>query len=155
MKLSNYFKLYEMVRSQTADRHCIDNTPQPFAIMNASRLARNVLDPVREHFGIPFSPSSWYRCPELNDLVNGSKRSQHMTGEAADIEIPGISNYELAKYIIATCEFDQLIWEYPKAGDPHSGWIHVSYVLEGNRRDVRTFTAKNGYEFDLVRYDLY
>jgi len=97
-----------------------------------------------EHYGIPFIPNSGFRCLELNRAIGSSDRSQHTTGEAVDFEVPGISNREVALWVKENCKFDQLILEFYKEGDPSSGWVHCSYVIEGeNRKSARIFDGTN------------
>lgn len=139
MKLSRHFTLREFVRSQVAARKDIDNTPDAEAIEAIKRLCTRVLDPVRKEFG-PFSPSSGYRSPELNRAVKGARGSQHTLGQAADIEVPGLANVDLARWIRDNVSsFDQLILEFYDSNDPFAGWVHVSYVSpEDNRGEVLT-----------------
>lgn len=137
MMLSPNFSLNELTKSQLAARHGIDNTPPPPAVENLTRLARNILQPVRDHYGRPFSPSSGYRSVRLNRLLGSSDDSQHVKGEAADFEVPGIDNLALARWIAANLEFDQLILEHYD-GTPWSGWVHCSYRAGRNRREVLT-----------------
>ena len=82
--------------------------------------------------------------PDLNKAIGGSERSQHCKGEAVDIEVPGTSNYEVAKYIRDNLDFDQLILEFYTPGIPDSGWVHVSYKSEGNRKQVLTALKEDG-----------
>ena len=138
MNLSEHFTLAESAKSQTAIRLGIDNRP-PEALHGALRLvAVKLLEPIRAHFGIPFSPSSWYRSPSLNEAIGGAKKSQHMKGEAADLELPGVPNIELARWISDSLEFDQLILEFWRDDDPSAGWVHASYRAANNRGEVLT-----------------
>ena len=151
MKLTNNFSLQELLKSQTALRKGIDNKPaDPSVITNLQVLCEKVLQPVRDHFGKPVVINSGYRSPKLNKAIGGSNKSQHTKGEAADIEIPGVDNLEIAKYIQDTLDFDQLILEC-YTGDPSSGWVHVSYNNNGeNRKDVLTYDRTNGYRKGLI-----
>ena len=110
MNLSEHFTLRELVKSQTAARMGIDNTPDSFAVAYMERLCRDILEPVREHYGVPFSPSSGYRSPELCEAIGSSRKSQHAKGQAADFEVPGIDNLELAEWVQDNLDFDQLIF---------------------------------------------
>jgi len=144
MKLSPHFTLEEMTRSHTALRLAIDNTPDEESVESLSHVCLEILEPVRENYGVPFSPSSGYRSNELNQVLGGSKNSQHCRGQAADFEIPGASNLEVADWIRNKLEFDQLILEYFDHEDPSKGWVHSSVVggsPEGglNRFEVLTF----------------
>ncbi len=134
MKLSNNFSLNELIKSQTAERKGIDNTPSAEHQENLKSLCTHVLQPVRDHFGRVVSVSSGYRSPELCVAIGSKTTSQHAKGEAADFEIFGVSNKELADYINENLDYDQLILEYWKESDPNSGWVHCSYS-EGNNRN--------------------
>ena len=144
MKLSNNFSLQEMTKSQTALRKGIDNTPTEEHTANLQALCQNVLQPVREYYARPVTVNSGYRGPALNEAIGGASSSQHCRGQAADIEIPGISNYELANHISQNLDYDQLILEFYTPGDPNSGWVHVSYNPEGNRKQDLTAMKENG-----------
>jgi len=143
MRLSKNFTLSEFTKSQTALRQGIDNTPQGEHLDAAKELFENVVQPVRDHFGVTVI-NSGYRGPELNEAVGGSSKSQHCKGQAADIECPGTSNYEVAKWIEDNLDFDQLILEFYTPGIPDSGWVHVSYKTEGNRKSVLTAMKEDG-----------
>lgn len=125
MKLSKNFHLSEFIKSPTASRKGINNMPGALQIQRISLLTKNVLQPIRDHYNLPLIISSGYRSPALNRAVGGAKNSQHMSGEAADFDIPGIDNYELAKWIEKELNYDQLILEYYYGGN--SGWVHVGY----------------------------
>ena len=135
MKLSNNFSLKELTASQTAERKGIDNTPSPTHQENLKSLCTHVLQPVRDHFGHVVSVSSGYRSPELCTAIGSKITSQHAKGEAADFEIFGVSNKELADWIHYNLNYDQLILEYWKGeDDPNSGWVHCSYSENQKRR---------------------
>jgi zinc D-Ala-D-Ala carboxypeptidase len=84
-----------------------------------------------------------FRHPLVNAKVNGSTTSDHCKGFAADIEIPGIANADLAQWIKDNCEFRQLILEFYTPGVPDSGWVHVSYNPADNKKQVLTATKKD------------
>ena len=144
MKLSNNFTLAELVKSQTAIRKNIRNEPGTAEINNLIHLAETVLQPVREHFGKAVVISSGYRSPELCEAIGSSTKSQHAKGEAADFEIPGVDNMQLAMWINKNTDFDQLILEFYEPGDPNSGWVHCSAVKEGSRAQVLKATKVGG-----------
>jgi len=127
MNLSPNFSLKELTKSDTATRLGIDNTPNEETIDNLKTLCDKVLQPVREHFGKSVTINSGYRSPESNAAVGGSKTSDHCKGQAADIEIDGVPNPELAQWIMDNLEYTQLILEFYTQGIPDSGWVHVSY----------------------------
>ena len=142
MKLGKHFTLQEMTKSQTAARKKISNVPGTEDISNLKALVENVLDKVRAHFKSPVIVNSGYRSPKLNRAIGGSKTSQHCKGQAADIEVPGVSNLEVAEFIRDNLDFDQLILENYDPIDPSSGWVHVSYVRNPNRGQTLTFDGK-------------
>jgi hypothetical protein len=127
MNLSANFSLKELTKSDTATRLGIDNTPNQETIDNLKMLCEKVLQPVREHFGKSVTVNSGYRSPESNAAVGGSKTSDHCKGMAADIEIAGVPNAELAQWIMNNLDYTQLILEFYTQGIPDSGWVHVSY----------------------------
>lgn len=129
LKLSHHLSLDEVVRSSTAKRLGIDNTPPQEVIENLKKIATHVFQPARTHFGVPLFVSSGYRSPELNSAIKGAKNSQHTSGQALDIDcdvLGGVSNGELFHYIKEHIDFDQLIWEFGDENNPD--WVHVSYV---------------------------
>ena len=145
MHLSENFTMAEATHSQTADRYFIDNIPPQIYIEKLKVVAENILEPVRKHFGIPFKPSSWYRCRELCIKIGSKSTSQHALAEAVDFEVPGIDNLSLAHWMQEEVDFDKLILEYYKEGDPHSGWVHASYRSKhDNRHEVYTISRVNG-----------
>ena len=131
----------EFIKSDTANRLGIDNTPEGEHLENAKALFENVVQKVRDHFG-PTVINSGYRCPELNEAVRGSKTSQHCHGEAADIEVPGVANGDLAQWIVDNLDFDQVILEFYTPGQPSSGWVHVSYKADGSNRKKALTASK-------------
>ncbi len=134
MQLSKNFSLIELTKSQTAERKGIDNTPSAEHQENLKSLCTNVLQPVRDNFHRVVSVSSGFRSQALCEAIGSKSTSQHAKGEAADFEIFGISNKELADWIHFNVNYDQLILEYWKESDPNSGWVHCSYTDGNNRR---------------------
>jgi len=141
--LSKNFTLTEYTKSQTALRLGIDNTPNEDHLASAKLLFERVVQPVRDHFG-PTVINSGYRGPELNAAIGGAATSQHCRGEAVDIECPGVPNHEVAEWIQNNLDFDQLILEFYTLGIPDSGWVHVSYIPEGNRKQSLTAVKQDG-----------
>ena len=135
MKLTANFTLDELVKSQTAVRKDINNMPNPDQIENLKALAANILQPVRSNFDRPLIISAGFRCAELCIAIGSSINSQHAKGEAADFEIWGTSNEELATWIKSELEFDQLILEFWSEDNPNSGWVHCSYSRDNNRNE--------------------
>ena len=144
MNLSEHFTLRELTRSQTAERLRIKNEPNSDQMLALKVVCENILEPVRRHYGIPFSPSSGYRSKELNEWIGGSATSQHCAGEAVDFEVPGVSTPALAHWCRDNLlEWDQLICECWHPGKPDSGWVHCSYG-GAMRREVLTYEAGKG-----------
>ena len=143
MRLSTNFTLAEFTKSQTATRKGLDNTPGAEHLENAKALFSNVVQKVRDNFGVTVI-NSGYRGPALNAAVGGSATSQHCRGEAVDIECPGTPNYDVALWIEQNLDFDQLILEFYTPGIPDSGWVHVSYKSAGNRKQSLTAMKEDG-----------
>ena len=144
--LSENFALRDFIKSETATRKKIDNTPSPAHLAALKAVAKNILEPVLAHYKKPIRINSAYRGPALNKAVGGSAKSQHCNGEAVDFEIDGLSNPDLAMWVSKNLEFDQLILEFynPKEG-PNSGWVHCSYKATGtNRRQILTAVTVGG-----------
>ena len=120
MNLSQHFSLAELTRSQTAVRRGIDNTPTPQVIHRLTLLCTNVLEAIRQGCGV-VAVTSGYRSVTLNRAIGGAALSQHTTGDAADINVPGMTIEDLFKWIKASgIQYDQLIQEFEQ-------WVHVSY----------------------------
>jgi zinc D-Ala-D-Ala carboxypeptidase len=122
----------------------MDNTPGEAEIANLKTLCEKVLQPVREHFQRGVKVNSGFRHPEVNAKVGGSKTSDHCKGQAADIEIPGVANADLAVWIMDNLEYTQLILEFYTPGVPDSGWVHVSYDPANLKKENLTATKQNG-----------
>lgn len=121
---ARHFSLEEFTLSQTAVRRGIPNDPTPEHLANLEALCANILDPLRDCIGRPIKITSGYRSPALNKAVKGSSTSQHCYGQAADIQVPGLSVDEVVAAIRqAKLPFDQLIHEF-------GSWTHVSYSGE-------------------------
>lgn len=143
LSISEHFTYREVIRSQTAERRGISNNPSEVELKRIRAVAKNILEPVRVHYGKPFSPSSWYRSPALSIAIGSSEYSQHCKGEAVDFEVPGVDNRTLAEWIAENLEFDQLILELYKKGQPNSGWVHCSYVEDRpNRKEILWYDGK-------------
>ena len=141
MKLTTNFSLAEMTASQMAARKGIPNNPTAGQIENLRKLCESILQPIRNHYDAPVIVSSGFRSPELCVLIGSSIDSQHAKGQAADLQVSGVDNKSLAKWIKENLDFDQLILEFYKESEgPHSGWVHVSYVGKENRKESLTAT---------------
>jgi hypothetical protein len=118
--------------------------PTPEHIENFKKLAENIFQPIRDHFGAPIHLSSGYRSAALNKAVGGSSSSQHCKGEAIDIDMDGtaITNKQIFDFIKANLNFDQLIWEFGTDANPD--WVHVSYNSDGAQRKQILKAVKAG-----------
>ena len=144
MNLSKSFTLNELTKSQEALRLNIDNTPSEEHILNLKILCDNILQPIRDFYGLPLSVSSGYRSAELCKAIGSSSTSQHTRGEAADFEIFGVANKELSDWIVSNLEYDQCILEFWNENEPNSGWVHCSYSSKYNRRQYLKADKVNG-----------
>ena len=133
MNLSRNFSLQELIKSDTAIRKGINNNPNSGQIEKLKDLCENILQPVRDHFG-RVKVTSGFRSPDLCIAINSSVNSQHAKAEAADFEVIGTDNAELADWIYKNLNFDQLILEFYTPGEPNSGWIHCSYTPDQPRK---------------------
>ena len=143
MKLTANITLDELTKSQVAERKGINNNPNPQQIENLKALATNILQPVRSHYDKPLIISSGFRCAQLCVEIGSSINSQHVADDhaaAADFEIPGVDNRELALYIKNVLDYVQLILDFYRDNEPSSGWIHCSYSTKSNRnQSLRAF----------------
>ena len=154
MKLSKNLSLSEMLKSNTASRRGIDNSPTEEHIENMKVLAKNIFQPIRDHFGVPFSISSGYRSEALNNAIGGSKTSQHSKGEAIDLDRDysfNPNNAEVFHYIKDNLDFDQLIWEFGTEENP--SWVHVSYNVDGKQRGQILVAYKD--DSNRTKYKVY
>jgi len=138
MQLSKHFKLDEFLKSQTATRLNIEEqfNPSEVVINNLKILVEECLEPLRVAYKKPIYISSGYRSPKLNTAVKGAKNSQHLKGQAADLE--AANNLDLYNFILkmkkeGKLNFDQLINEYPKKGIP--SWVHISFINKTTNRN--------------------
>ena len=153
MQLSKNLSLKEAIKSNTATRLGIDNKPEQWEINNLRAVAEKVFQPVRDHFGVPIGVSSGYRSKKLNKAIGGSKYSQHVIGEALDIDadIYGrVTNAEIFNYIKDNLEWDQMIWEFGDDEEPN--WVHVSYKEAGhNRKQIkRAYRDEKGVYYKTI-----
>jgi len=144
MRISEHISLKEAVRSNTAERLSISNMPDNETLITMQITSEHVFEPLRNHFNEQIYVSSFYRSPELNQAIGGSKTSQHCLGEAIDIDdvYSKATNADFFNYIKDRLEFDQLIWEFGDDNNP--AWVHVSYRLGDNRMRVLKAIKENG-----------
>ena len=134
--ISKYITFEEATTSQTAVRNKILNVPNDLELINMQLVGIRVFDVIREHFKTPIRVSSFFRSLRLNNSVGGSKTSQHVKGQAIDIQGTGkLTNQMIFDYVKENIDFDQLIHEY--GTDTNPAWVHISYVSkEKNRKQV-------------------
>ncbi len=133
--ISKHISEKEAVKSITALRLGIDNTPDGDSLNNMKVLAEKVFEPLREWVGGPIKINSFYRSTALNEAIGGSGRSQHCQGRAVDLDdVYGHkTNKEMFDWIKENLSFDQMIWEFGTSDNPD--WVHVSYVNEEKNRN--------------------
>ena len=135
-QISKNFSLEELTASQTAKAKGIKNLPGTQEVCALCALVHHVLQPLRDAMGEAIKIGSGYRSPALNKAVGGVSNSQHMKGEAVDLCIDGdkAKGRRWMTWIMAHCQFDQIIWEHNSKG---SYWVHVSFRADGkNRKQV-------------------
>lgn len=151
MKLSQHLSLAEMVNSDFAKKKNILNNPSNIIISNMKLLAESVFEPIRQHFNAPIYISSGYRSFALNKALGGSYSSQHVKGEAMDIDMDNtsITNAQIFNYIKSNVKFDQLIWEF--GTDKNPDWVHVSYASNGKQRNqiLKAKRTSKGTKYEL------
>lgn len=153
MNISAHISYREATRSATAKRHGIRNTPNPAVVENMTIVAEQIFEPLRTANGNrPIRVNSFFRSRKLNAIVKGSKNSQHILGQAIDLDdaYGGMTNAEMFRWIVDHVDFDQIIWEYGNNDNPD--WVHVSYVSEEeNRRTKLRAKRKDGKTvFELI-----
>ena len=144
MNLSENFTLQELIYSDTAIRRGIDNKPNDETIENLKLVCENILEPIREYFKAPVVVSSGYRSAAVCEAVGSSSKSQHTKGQAADFEIFGIPNKDVADWIVNNIDYDQCILEFWNEKEPNSGWVHCSFNSAGNRKQYLKASKENG-----------
>tara|TARA_R100000781_G_scaffold26615_1_gene19736 strand:- start:1536 stop:1997 length:462 start_codon:yes stop_codon:yes gene_type:complete len=133
-RISTHISYKEGVKSNTALRLDIDNTPSGYELGNMTGIAHNIFEPLREWVGGPIKINSFFRSKALNKAIGGSTRSQHCQGRAIDIDdtFGHKTNAQMYEYIKENLNFDQLIWEF--GNDKNPDWVHVSYVNKNENR---------------------
>jgi len=144
-RISEHISLKEGIKSHTATRLGIDNSPSELDLIRMQTVAEKVFEPLREWVGGPIAINSFYRSPKLNSAIGGSKSSQHCIGCALDLDdnYGYKTNAEMFDYIKNNLDYDQMIWEF--GTDENPNWVHVSYVSEDtNRRRLLKASKING-----------
>ena len=143
MNITKNFSLAELTKSDTALRLNLENEPDEAQLAALKDLAENILQPIRDHFG-PTKVNSALRTLPVNRAIGSSDNSDHVKGMAADVEVPGVANADLAQWIVDNLEFRQVILEFYTPGVPDSGWVHVAYNPADNKKQVLTAMKENG-----------
>ena len=126
------FTMSELLKSDIAEKYNISNIPDKKSLDNMLTLIIECLQPIRNFIDKPMIISSGYRSPRLNGhpLINSKDTSQHVTGQAVDFTVKGLTPKQVIEKVIASgVEFDQLINE-------HNIWVHISYNKGKNRKQV-------------------
>mgnify|MGYP006406018361 FL=1 len=133
-KISDHISYKEATRSNTALRRGIENIPDVEELENMKLIAEKVFEPLRKHVGGPIKINSFYRSPELNVAIGGSKKSQHCKGQAIDLDdtYGHRTNAAMFQWMRYHLDYDQMIWEF--GDDKNPAWVHISYVSEEENR---------------------
>ena len=133
--ISKHISYNEAIRSNTALRRGIENIPNDDQLHFMEIIAEKIFEPLRVYVGGPIKITSFFRCPELNTAIGGSKTSQHCKGQAMDIDdtFGYKTNAEMYYFIKEHLNFDQMIWEF--GDDENPAWVHVSYVSDEKNRN--------------------
>jgi hypothetical protein len=143
--ISKHVSYREATHSATATRKDLDNTPNEEQIKNMKVVAEKLFEPLREWVGGPVKINSFFRGLPLNTAIGGAKSSQHMKGQAIDIDdtFGHATNAEMYNFIKENLDFDQIIWEF--GTDENPNWVHISYVSpEENRNRCLLAYKKDG-----------
>lgn len=156
-KISKNVSYTEATKSNTAIKYGINNEPEELQLQRMQLVAEEIFQKVRNHFGVPISVTSFYRSPELNSKLGGAAKSQHVKGEAMDLDadVYGLlTNKEIFDYIYNNLDYDQLIWEF--GDDKEPAWIHVSYTDGCNRNEALVaYKEANSLGFLRTKYKPY
>lgn len=166
MNLSPHITYEEAIYSKKAEDLGIDNFPDSQQLANMIATSNKLFEPVRNNFDVPIHIASFFRSKELNKVIGGSTTSDHMTGEAMDVdasEYGRVTNKNIFEYVKDNLKFDQLIAEKVTENKwADFGWVHFSYKSEGNRNQVllseivdgkmKYYTYDNTKRFDIKAY---
>jgi len=151
-RISEHVSLKEGIKSHTATRLGINNTPSDLDLINMKTIAEKVFEPLRKFVGGPISINSFYRSPKLNSAIGGSTSSQHCKGCALDIDdtYGHKTNAEMFEYIKCNLDYDQMIWEF--GDDTNPDWVHISYVSEdaNRRRLLKATKVKSKTNYTII-----
>ena len=151
-KISKHISYDEGVRSITALRLGLDNDPSDDHLQNMKLLSEKIFEPLRMYVGGPIRINSFYRGPELNKVIGGSRKSQHCHGQAMDIDdtFGVMSNSTMFNWIQDNLDFDQMIWEFGNEFNPD--WVHVSYVSPKKNRNrcLQAYRKNNKTKYKII-----
>jgi zinc D-Ala-D-Ala carboxypeptidase len=131
MNLSEHVTIAEFERSEAAVKHGIANKMNEFETQRAKELCENVFEPIRAYLNKPIRINSGFRSAAVNKRIGGAKTSQHVLGEAMDLDL---HDRELFEWIIDNIDFDQAIYE--GGNDSGADWFHISYRKGRNRKQA-------------------
>ena len=143
--ISKHISYHEGTYSQTGVRRNLDNIPNEAQLKCMKEVSENLFEPLREWVGGPIKINSFFRGEPVNTAIGGSTRSQHMKGQAIDIDdtFGHKTNAEMYHYIKDNLDFDQLIWEF--GDDENPNWVHISWVSHRpNRKKLTIAYKQNG-----------
>ena len=150
--ISDHISFKEGTFSATATRLGLPNAPSKEHLSNMQILAKKIFEPLRVYVSGPIKINSFYRGPELNKAIGGSRKSQHCKGHAMDIDdtFGYKTNAQMYHWIKENLDFDQMIWEF--GDDDNPDWVHVSYVnAETNRnRCLRASRCASGTSYTVI-----
>jgi hypothetical protein len=129
--ISEHITYKEATTSNKAIALGIDNKPNLDQLYNMGLVANLCFEPLRKWYGKPIKINSFFRNPETNKVVNGSKTSDHMQGKAIDLTAGNkTENKKLFDWLKANVEFSQLINEYDYT------WVHISYDKNNLKKQI-------------------
>ena len=140
--ISKHISWHEGTYSRTGERKDLDNTPNEEQLKCMKEVAENLFEPLREWVGGPIKINSFFRGEPVNTAIGGSRKSQHMKGQAIDIDdtFRHKTNAEMYYYIKVNLDFDQMIWEF--GDDKNPNWLHISWVSHRPNRKKLTIAKK-------------
>ncbi len=154
-RISEHISYKEATKSYTAVKYGIDNNVYCYCIEdNMKRVAQRIFEPLRSYYGRPIGIASFYRSKKLNKRIGGSKNSQHLFGEAVDLDADMygfINNSQIFNYIYRNLDYDQLVWEHGNEEEPD--WVHVSYVSTEDNRNEALVAYKKGNKTKYRYYE--
>ena len=131
------FKISELIHSDTAVQHNINNMPDINSLDCMLELIVNCLQPIREKLGKPMIITSGYRNSQVNKLVGGANNSGHLTGRCADIHVNGMTAKELYNFIKKSgVKYRQCILE-------SNSWVHIDYKKDDLKCENLIYDGKS------------